>query len=684
MLIGIFLSMRIRPYNLKSAGRLLENVKEIQGAPDDDMSFNSAVGGILSFSASHRSIIKQNQPMTNRVLFLMMVSLSLVSATEWRAETSNLSTTWTSKVTPETAWTEYPRPQLRRDDWRNLNGLWDYAITPKATEAPQAWDGKILVPFPPESALSGVKKAVGPGKTLWYRYKFLLDKPGSGRTLLHFGAVDYESFINLNGKQIGTHKGGFTPFSFDVTDALQLGENEILIRIVDDTEGKQLHGKQSLQPMEIWYPNITGIWQSVWLENVPTRSISGIRYDSDIKQGRIDLAVGLVGTPVEGEKIRVKALYQGALRCETQGSGKLSLQFKNPLLWSPENPHLYDIEIELQDGKGQVLDKIKSYAALREISKEPDSTGNPRLCINGKPIFLFGPLDQGWWPDGYLTPPSDEAVVADLDFIKKSGFNMLRKHVKVESARYYYHCDRLGIVVWQDQVSSNHNNLSSNGDSPRWVHLNPNPVDGTWEKEAHDQWVTEYQRMVDMLRNNPSVAIWSPFNEAWGQHQSMEIGKMAMDYDKTRLVCLASGGNFWPVGDIVANHSYPNPLFIKNERFQNFIKTVGEMGGHGWVVPGHAWSPRQSWGYGGLCGSVEDFKSRYKTSIEFLKSARRQGLSAAVYTQTTDVFGEMNGLMTFDRQPKVDAAWLKELNSAVMSPEGQVGTQSGLGKPEEK
>lgn len=615
-----------------------------------------------------------------RLSLLLVLALGQASAQGWQPAEGKLPTPWAGDVSPGKVWAEYPRPLLRREKWVNLNGLWDHAITAKGIVPPDAWDGKILVPFAPEAPLSGVGKTVGPAKTLWYHRRFIYQKSGSGRTLLHFGAVDYEAFVVLNGKEVGSHKGGFTAFSFDVTEFLKPGENELRLRIVDDVGGTQLHGKQSLRPQGIWYPNITGIWQTVWIENVPVRAISSLSYTSDIHKGSLDVSVGLTGPSVKGEKIRIRARHKGTLRGEVEGSGKLSFQFKNPMLWSPADPNLYDMEVELLDGEGAVVDKVSSYAALREIIKQPDAKGNPRLCINGVPTFLFGPLDQGWWPDGYLTPPSDEAVLAELDFIRKSGFNMLRKHVKVESARYYHHCDRLGIVVWQDQVSSSFNAPAPNGDQPKWIHLNPNPVDGTWEKEAHDQWVTEYQRMVDMLRNNPSVAIFSPFNESWGQHQSMEIGAMAVNHDKTRLVCLASGGNFWPVGDIAAQHSYPYPLFPQDKRFRNYVKAVGEMGGHGWGMPGHTWSTNESWGYGGLCSSAEEWKSRYKFSIHFLKDAKDQGLSAAVYTQTTDVFSELNGLMTFDRVPKAEAGWFKEINAMVMQPEQAAGIQPAPAK----
>ncbi len=375
-----------------------------------------------------------------------------------------------------------------------------------------------------------------------------------------------------------------------------------------------------------------------------------------------------------------------------EGSGPVTISFKEPKLWFPGNPYLYDLKVELLDSKGQVIDSVGSYAAIRSVGKARDAAGNMRLTVNGKPCFLFGTLDQGWWPDGLLTPPSDEAMLADLQFLKAAGFNMVRKHVKVEPDRYYYYCDKLGIAVWQDQVSSGYGaETKIPGHTPPWTRLRPDPQDGVWPAEAHEQWVLEYKRMVDHLRNHPSILIWCPFNEAWGQHQSMEIGKMAAEYDPTRLLCLASGGNFWPVGDIASEHHYPEPGFpMRDERFRDMVKVIGEMGGHGLAVEGHYRVDPQTqkpWGYGGLARSLDDWKARYQASIEQLALLRQQGISAAVYTQTTDVETEVNGLMTYDRVPKVDAAWLKQVNQKVFEvkePEMEVGPPPVTGESKGK
>jgi Glycosyl hydrolases family 2, TIM barrel domain/Glycosyl hydrolases family 2 len=384
----------------------------------------------------------------------------------------------------------------------------------------------------------------------------------------------------------------------------------------------------------------------------------------------------LSGIPVSGESFSVTVSLDGKeiVSGKSKVSEKLSIKIPEPQLWSPEKPTLYDLKVELLDGGGKVIDTIQSYTALRTVGKIQDAGGSLRIALNGKETFLLGPLDQGWWPDGLLTPPSDEAMLSDLQFIKAAGFNMVRKHVKVENSRYYYHCDRLGLTVWQDQVSAGmwEMNLPA-GSSPDWTRLDPNPKDATWPEEAKRQWVEEYKAMVDHLRNHPSILIWSLFNESWGQHDSMELGKMAVDYDKSRLICIASGGNFWPVGDIASAHNYPHPDFpIRDARFQSFIKVSGEMGGHGYALKDHLWnSAGKNWGHGGGLVSLDEWKIRYQQSINQLQQLRNTGLSAGVYTQTSDVETEINGLMSYDRVPKVEAVWLKEVNDSVINGWGE-------------
>lgn len=589
---------------------------------------------------------------------------------EWKPVEGRIMTKWAKELTPANAWDEYPRPQLQRGNWTNLNGIWDYAITPKDAAKPDAWDGGILVPFAPESALSGVGKLLEPDRSLWYRRTIPAKKAEGRRTILHFEAVDHETAVWVNGKEVGGHVGAHTPFSFDITDALNDGENELLVRVRDATGGYQLVGKQHVRPHGIWYTRVSGIWQSVWMEEVNTRRIDDLDFACDIAAGTVSVSAKLAGEAVAGEKWRVTASIGGRAAGSAEGEGTLTLRISDPKLWTPETPHLYDLQVELLDGSGKTIDSLKSYTALRELGKAKDKNGNWRFTLNGKPVFHWGPLDQGWWPDGLLTPPSDEAMLYDIEYLKEAGFNMIRKHIKVEPRRYYYHCDRIGMMMWQDQVSMGYGpDTEPKGSNPPWTRLAPDPKEGEWPDEAHQQFVTEYKRMVDHLRDHPCIVAWAPFNEAWGQHRTMEVGKMAVAYDKTRPVNIASGGNFWPVGDIADEHAYPDPAFpVGNPRFDDYIKVVGEFGGHGWPVKGHLWdAEKENWGYGGLPQSLDEWKQRYTCSIDVLRGLRRQGIAAGVYTQTTDVEGEINGLLTYDRIEKVPASWLKGLHDKLLA-----------------
>jgi beta-galactosidase len=601
---------------------------------------------------------------------LLALFLALPAHAEWKPAGDRIMTKWAREVTPQNVWDEYPRPLLQRDHWTNLNGLWDYSITPRGSDRPKTWDGDILVPFAPEAALSGVGKLLQPDQALWYRRTLSLKKNAGKRTLLHFEAVDYDTTVWVNGTEIGKHTGAHTPFSLDITGALKDGDNELIVRVHDATSGYQLVGKQKLDPGGIWYTRVSGIWQSVWMEEVNGRCIDDLDFACDIASGTLRVSAKLSGNEVDGEKLRVTASYRGTPVGSAEGNGLVSLKIAEPRLWSPDQPNLYDLQVELLDGEGAVIDSAKSYAALRELGKARDKNGNWRFTLNGRPIFHWGPLDQGWWPDGLLTPPSDEAMLSDIEYLKAAGFNMIRKHIKVEPRRYYYHCDRLGMMLWQDQVSMGYGpNTQPKGSNPQWTRLAPNPPEGTWPDEAHEQFVTEYQRMVDHLGDHACIVVWSPFNEAWGQHRTMDVGRMAVAYDKTRPVNIASGGNFWPVGDIADEHAYPDPAFpVGDKRFKDYIKVVGEFGGHGWPVKGHLWdATRENWGYGGLPKSLDEWKQRYEKSLTILRGLRRQGIAAGVYTQTTDVEGEINGLLTYDRVEKVPASWLKPLHDRLLA-----------------
>ncbi len=573
-----------------------------------------------------------------------------------------MRTPWAGKVTAENVWQEYPRPALKRDNWTNLNGHWNYAVTAKdAAEAPAKWAGKILVPFAIEAPLSGVEKGFTPNDALWYQRSFKASPDRKSRTILNFEAVDYACTLWINGKEVGSHVGGNLPFSFDITDAVKKGDNQLLLKVTDSTDARgayQLHGKQRLNPKGIWYTPVSGIWQTVWMEEVPKVHIEELKVITQM-DGTISLEVKTQGGK-KRENVEVTLSLDG--KKITTAKGKTSgMKFKveNPQLWSPESPTLYNMKVKVGD------DVVDSYVGIREVGKRKDAEGHWRFTLNGKDIFHWGTLDQGWWPDGLLTPPSDEAMRWDIDWLKAAGFNMIRKHIKVEPRRYYTYCDEVGMLLWQDQVSSM-------SDNPKWTRLQPDPETVTWPEAAHKQYMAELQEMIDTLHNHPSIVQWVPFNERWGQHQTVEVGKWTVAYDPTRHVNIASGGNFFEAGHIVDEHRYPHPGFPfelnTNGRFDPFIKVMGEFGGHGFPVDGHVWDPnKRNWGYGGLPQNKEEWIERYKESIRILAELKKQGISAGVYTQTTDVEGEINGLITYDRKvPKLPAAEIRKLNAPVM------------------
>ncbi len=576
---------------------------------------------------------------------------------------SELITKWGAQVTAENAWTEYPRPQLVRESWENLNGKWNYAITKSSQRKfPSKWQGQILVPYCLESKLGGVQRYLEPDEALWYRKQNIAPLVfGNQRALLNFEAVEYKCEIYINRKLVGKHIGGSTPFTIDITSALTRGTNELIVRVEDDTEAYQLRGKQVLYPRGIWYTQVSGIWQTVWLEVVSSNYIRDFKVETKIRSGEVTIRPQVEGEVNKGTlKIRIR---DGAdIVAELEGPiGKHTITLKDPKLWSPQSPHLYDLELILSDSTGSKLDQVRSYFGMREIGKIRDQDGHFRFTLNGKEIYHLGPLDQGWWPDGLLTPPSDEGMLYDIQVLKDAGFNMIRKHIKVEPRRYYAHCDRLGMMVWQDQVSA--------GNNPPWTRLKSNPKDAIWPEEQHQQFLSELDRMVSALENHPSIVVWVPFNEAWGQHKTMEIGKWMVKRDPTRQVNIASGGNFWPIGDIVDHHNYPHPNFpFQPERFKNFIKVIGEFGGHGYPVKGHLWdSSRRNWGYGGLPKNLAEFKERYLKSMELMVGFKKKGIAGGVYTQTTDVEGEINGLMTYDRKViKINPAELKKIHEKLI------------------
>ncbi len=577
---------------------------------------------------------------------------------------SELITKWGEDVTAGNAWTEYPRPQMQRGHWQNLNGHWEYAITPAGqTDVPTGWDGRILVPYCLESKLSGVQRLLDASEALWYRRAFHASKSDAGKTLLNFEAVDYRCEVFVNGRSVGTHQGGHTPFSFDITEAVREGENELIVRVEDETEGWQLRGKQVLTARGIWYTQVSGIWQTVWLEHVPAMYFKDLKINTNAESGSIEIRPDVVGAKTR-TMMRVVVKDGDKSVAEIRETiRRVKLRIPDAKLWSPESPHLYSIEITITDVLGKPMDRVHTYAGIRSVGKVKDADGHWRFTLNGKPVFHWGPLDQGWWPDGLLTPPSDEAMLFDIQWLKAAGFNMIRKHIKVEPRRYYYHCDRLGMLVWQDHVSG-----GEKSGWPEWTRLKPNPVDAQWPEKEHKQFMLELNRMISALENHPSIVCWVPLNERWGQHKTMEIGKWTVERDPSRHVNIASGGNFWPVGDIVDAHKYPHPEFPfvdgAGGRFDKYIKVMGEFGGHGYPVKGHLWDAnRRNWGYGGLPQNEAEYKERYVTSLNMLNDLRARGIAAGIYTQTTDVEGEINGLMTYDRKViKIPAKELAELH----------------------
>ncbi|MDQ8199409.1 glycoside hydrolase family 2 TIM barrel-domain containing protein [Pelagicoccus enzymogenes] len=588
----------------------------------------------------------------------------------WEPAPASMLSEWGEAVTPENVWTEYPRPILERVNWTNLNGLWEYAVTDgEQRRVPKDWDGEILVPFALESALSGVKQGLRPDQALWYRRSFATPDGGEGeRTLLNFEAVDYFCELWLNDKELGSHTGGNLPFSFDITEYLKRGKNTLVLKVVDrtDTQGAyQTHGKQRLDPSGIWYTPVSGIWQTVWLEQVPEYYVTEAKITPSI-DGTVDVVLKTVGKGNgQDASVVVSLAGQEVARASGPPSG-IRVNIPDPQLWSPDSPTLYDITIQLGN------DIVESYTGLRETTVVEGEDGHLRLALNGEIVFHWGTLDQGWWPGGLLTPPSDAAMASDIHFLKAAGFNMLRKHIKVEPRRYYTHCDRIGILVWQDQVSTGFgkNRIEEKAiSSAEWTKLAPDPADAVWPEDAHEQFMAEFQVMVDTLYNHPSIVQWVPFNEGWGQHRTLEVGRWIADYDPTRQVNIASGGNFFPVGHIVDGHKYPNPRFPfefgEGGRFDGFVKVIGEFGGHGFPVEGHLWDPEaRNWGYGKLPKDEAEWRSRYRKSLEMLTDLKDKGIAAGLYTQTSDVEGEVNGLLTYDRKVrKITAEELSQIHS---------------------
>ena len=601
----------------------------------------------------------------NLLTLLLAVAVVATASAEWKIAGDKIRTTWAENLDPNNVLAEYPRPQLERNEWMNLNGLWSYAVTDLTAAKPTTFDGQILVPFAIESALSGVQKRVTKDDILWYERTFTLPSSWNGkRVMLNFGAVDWSCDVYLNDILVGNHTGGYAPFSLDITAALTKGEQRLVVRVWDPTDS--VHnpvGKQRLNPSGIWYTAVSGIWQTVWLEPVAkTNHIEGITTDCDIVRGElyVDAATANSNGTLQIEVLDGdKSLYT----TKVLPGVRATLPIKDAKLWTPDTPHLYTLKLSLIE-KGKVVDSANSYAALRQFSVERDAMGHKRMTLNGAPIFMYGPLDQGWWPDGLYTAPTDEALLSDVILTKELGFNTIRKHIKVEPARWYYHCDQQGIIVWQDMPCLALYNGNSKGGM--WGRNNiGGGSDSPATREEKERYYKEWAEIMDALRFFPSIGVWVPFNEAWGQFDTETVAEWTAANDPTRLINAASGGNLRLCGDILDIHNYPAPSMPFHS--SEYVVVLGEYGGIGYPIKEHLWWNKRNWGYIQF-NNTDEVTDEYVKYATMLKQFIPQGMAAAIYTQTTDVEGEVNGFVTYDRKVvKMDKAKVKAINTEIIN-----------------
>ena len=594
----------------------------------------------------------------------ILISLCIAgNAVAWNPASDVMLTQWGESLDPAKVHQEYPRPQMKRGEWLSLNGLWEYAIIQRNAVEPKSYDGEILVPFSPQSALSGVGRDVTANDEIWYRRSFRIPHGWKGkRVLLNFGAVDWKAEVWINGVKVGSHTGGYTPFTFDVTPALDNGDNILIVKVWDPGQSvKHPIGKQHDTAETIWYTNQSGIWQTVWLEPVSAAHITRLKLTPDLD--RKFLSIEVLTSVVPDALVDVTLIDGGGRRISAKGYANIPFELSMPEwaeLWSPDNPKLYSLEVKLLLN-GKVVDKVDSYTAFRKFSIAKCDKGNVRLMLNDRPLFHFGLLDQGWWPDGLYTAPSDEALRYDLEKTKEWGFNMVRKHIKVEPATWYAHCDSLGLIVWQDMPSIDGFPPAGVWDMPRYK-IGPEMEYSEWEKE---NYYKEWGEIIDLVYNSPSVGVYVPFNEAWGQFDTVKTTEWTKTYDPTRLVNPASGGNNFPVGDILDWHHYPDPVMFARD--PDRANVVGEYGGLGLVVPGHRWNNGEIFQYAGFADS-DALCDEYEVQGENLLRLVQQGISAGVYTQTTDVENEINGLMTYDRKVvKIDEQRIRRINRRIVS-----------------
>ena len=592
-----------------------------------------------------------------------------------------LTTPWGEALDPAAVLQEYPRPQLVRDSYLNLNGRWEYAMRAAASPAPAdgTWDGGILVPFSPEAPLSGVGRQLQPQQVLWYRRTFTL--PGEfikSRVLLHFGAVDQQCTVMVNGQEVGGNDGGYLPFTLDITAALADGgavqELRLRVRDLSDT-GSRSRGKQRLDRGGIWYTAQSGIWQTVWLESVPGLSIRDLVLTADLEALTVTVHTDHDGAPFGAEpaavpgaraEITVSAGGRTVATAVAAPGQPVRIQVPDPHPWTPEDPFLYDLSVVLRSAGS--VDRVTSYAGLRTFGTGPDASGRTRLLLNGRPVFHAGLLDQGYWPDGLYTAPSDAALAADIQAAKELGFNMLRKHIKIEPLRWYYHCDRLGMLVWQDLVNGGGQYRGSVAAAPaigaRHLEDHRHREFARADEAGRDAFLAELHRTVRLLRNCTSLAVWVPFNEGWGQFDANRVAALLRGLDPERSIDHASGWHDQGGGDIKSVHVYFAPFRLRPGWLRDGRAVVlSEYGGYSLRIPGHTFNDKE-YGYRSFRTAAALKRAYFRLQARQIAPAAAAGLAAAVYTQLTDVEDEVNGLLTYDRRiVKIDAGTVRRLNA---------------------
>ena len=575
----------------------------------------------------------------------------------WAPKGNKIKTKWGINLDINNIWNEYPRPQLERKDWINLNGPWLYSITEEWSNKPSKADGIILIPFPIESSLSGVMKNITKEDIIWYEKDIEIPLNWSDKNiLLNFGAVDWKCIIYINDIKVGEHTGGFSAFNFDITNYLRKGINKLIVKVIDPTnQGYQPRGKQVLNPKKIYYTAISGIWQTVWLEPVNKDYIQNLEINNDFDNKEIKINFKLNSQKRLPISLSLEYKGQNIKKVKGISNDNITINLENNDFhpWSTYEPNIYTIKAELFNEKNQLIDSIESYTTIRKIEQRKDENGYYRIYLNNKKIFNMGVLDQGYWPDGLYTPPSEEAMICDINKLKELGFNTIRKHVKIEPYRYYYYCDIIGMLIWQDMPSGDQ------GKNIRKQYKLDKGTDRRRSKASIETYYKEWGEIIDNLKFFQCIIIWIPFNEGWGQFDTEKVANFTIKKDSTRLLNVASGGNHRKGGNIFDLHHYPEPS--QSMIYKDEINVIGEYGGLGLEIYNHTWK-KNNWGYVKL-KSKEEVTEKYVEFIDEIINLTKNGTSAAIYTQTTDVEIEINGLITYDRaEMKIDEEKIKEAN----------------------